>query len=78
MAKMIFEDNAWHLVERWSIEDVRTVSDDYPGAEHFTDEDCLQVLSLLVECFDANSGINWETIGAAVAMIVKQKQGEMK
>lgn len=77
MAKMIFENNAWHLAERWSIEDVRNVSDDYPGAKHFTDEDCLQVLSSLVEGFDANFGINWEAIGAAVGMVVNEKQGEM-
>ena len=77
MAKMIFENNAWHLSERWSIEDVRNVSDDYPGAKRFTDEDCLRVLSSLVEGFDANLGINWEVIGAAVGMVVNEKQGEM-
>ena len=80
MAKMIFEDNAWHLSDNWDIDDVRNVidCDSIEDAAAFTDEDCVRVLELVVQAFDANLGVNWEIIGVAVDMVVKEKQGEMK
>jgi hypothetical protein len=75
MAKMKCENGDWYLSNDWSIDDVRSVLD---CEDDFTDDDCVRVLELVVQAFDANLGINWEVIGAAVDMVVEEKQGEMK
>jgi len=77
---MKFSNGAWHLSDDWSIEDVRNVidCDNIEDAEDFTDEDCVRVLELVVDAFDANIGVNWEVIGAAVDMVVQDKQRALK
>jgi len=71
MAKMVFENNAWHLSNPWDISDVRNVTDDdnREVVRNFTDDDCVLVLETVVEFFDANMGINWDVIRAAVDMV---------
>jgi len=80
MARMIFENEQWHLSDNWYIEDVRNVidCDDREDARDFTDDDCVRVLELVVEAFDANMGVSWYVIGAAIDMVVQDKQGEKK
>jgi hypothetical protein len=77
---MIFENEQWHLSDNWYIEDVRNVidCDDREDARDFTDDDCVRVLELVVEAFDANMGVSWYVIGAAIDMVVQDKQGEKK
>ena len=68
MARMIFEDNEWILRDDWGVEDVRNVIDcnDIEEARDFTDEDCVNVLHIAARAFDANNGINWDAMDAAI------------
>jgi hypothetical protein len=75
MARMKCENGDWYLSNDWSIDDVRSVLDCESG---FTDDDCVRVLEVVVEAFDANLGINWDVIGAAVDMVVGEKKGVKK
>lgn len=79
MAVMLFENNEWKLSDTWSIDDVRVAieREGIEEAEGFTDADCVKVLRLVIKAFDANIGINWESISAAVQMVAKTK-GERK
>lgn len=78
MARMVFENNAWQLSDTWDIDDVRNVIDrgDMEDARGFTDEDCVRVLGWVAEAFDANIGVNWEVIEAAIDMVVSEKLAE--
>ena len=78
MARMVFENNAWHLSDNWDIDDVRSVIENRRNPEDFTDEECVRALMIVADAFDANVGVNWEVIDAAVDMVIKEKQGEMK
>ena len=75
MAKMIFENNVWHLSNNWDIDDVRSAIDynDIEEAKNFTDLDCVAVLELAANAFDANIGINWSVIEAAIKTISQTK-----
>lgn len=79
MARMVFENNVAHLSDTWDIDDVRCVIDDndIEAARNFTDEDCVRVLEWVVKAFDANLGINWEVIGAAIDTVVSEKLEEL-
>lgn len=76
MAKMIKENDQWILRNDWSVEDVRNVIEcnNIEGAEGFTDEDCVRVLEIAADAFDANSGIHWTLLDYAVHQVL----GEMK
>ena len=75
MAKMIFENDQWFLRDDWGIDDVRNTIEcnNIEEAENFTDEDCVRVLELAARAFDANYGINWDTIDAAVHQRLGEK-----
>lgn len=75
MAQMKFKADAWYLSDDWSIEDVRNVIDCRDIARDLTDEDCVRVLELVAEGFDANVGINWEVIEAALDSVISEKRG---
>lgn len=46
----------WYLADNWFIEDVQNVRPDLERGQ------CLEVLRMLADRFDANIGINWELI----------------
>ena len=75
MAKMVFENNAWHLISTWDISDVQTVieDDEREAVRNFTEEDCVRVLETVVEFFDANFGVNWDGIRDAVDIVADDK-----
>jgi len=70
MARMIKENDQWILRDDWTIEDVRNVIErsDIFEAKNFTDEDCIHVLEIAADGFDANYGINWELIETAIML----------
>lgn len=78
MAQMKFENGAWYLSDNWSIEDVRSVldCDDREVALGLTDDECVRVLELVVDAFDANIGVNWGVIGAALDVVLSEKPRE--
>ena len=75
MAKMIFENDQWLLRDDWGIDDVRNTIEcnNIEEAENFTDEDCVRVLELAAHAFDANYGITWDAIDAAVHQRLGEK-----
>jgi hypothetical protein len=46
----------WYLADDWHIEDVRIVRPD------LDDDQCIHVLEILTDAFDANDGITWSGI----------------
>jgi hypothetical protein len=75
MARMIKENDQWILRDDWSIDDVRNVIEcnEIEDAENFTDEDCVRVLQIAADRFDANIGINWDVIDGAIMLVICEK-----
>jgi len=75
MARMIKENDQWILRDDWSIDDVRNVIEcnEIEDAENFTDEDCVRVLQVAADLFDANIGINWDVIDGAIMLVIGEK-----
>ena len=64
MARMIESHDGWVLRDDWYIEDVEARLEDYWGFT-LTEAECLKVLHLVVDAFDANIGVNWDAIDAS-------------
>ena len=76
MARLIMgHDDEWVLRDEWGIEDIRSVveTESIEDAEDFTDEDCLNVMRVAETAFDANIGLNWESIASAVEFYINCK-----
>jgi hypothetical protein len=60
-------EGEWVLRIEWCIEDVRQYMED-SGADQstMTDNDCLNILKIMADNHDAELGINWDTIDAAL------------
>jgi hypothetical protein len=65
MARMIESHDGWVLRDDWHVEDVEARLEDYWGFE-LTEDECLEVLHLVADAFDANIGVNWDSIDAAI------------
>ena len=76
MAKVVFENNEYILRDDWSIEDVRNIIEfnNIEEAESFTDEDCVRVLEIVAENFDANYGITWDSIDFVVNQLIEESK----
>jgi hypothetical protein len=77
MAKLI-KDDIWNtppyikdtcIKDTWDLEDFRNVAKGYEEHE-FSDGELLDAMELVVDNFDANYGITWETIEDAFDVIV--------
>lgn len=76
MARLIQgHDDEWVLRDEWSIEDVRNVAETNGIDEELTDEDCLNILRVAETAFDANIGLNWDSIGSAIDFYIKCRRG---
>jgi len=76
MAKVVFENNEYILRDDWSIEDVRNIIEfnNIEEAESFTDEDCVRVLEIVAENFDANYGITWDSIDFVINQFIEESK----
>ena len=74
MATLITDKGAPYIEDIWSIDDFRNVADGWSDTEEFTDEELLEAMELVVDNFDANYGITWETIEAALDQIVWERK----
>lgn len=76
MAKVVFENNQYILRDDWSIEDVRNIIEcnNIEEAESFTDEDCVRVLEIVAENFDANYGITWDSIDFVINQLIEESK----
>ena len=67
MAELTQKNGALVLVEEWCIDDIRQA---YADLNHnvlgipkaISAEQCIKVMNLVVQYYDANYGINWEFI----------------
>jgi hypothetical protein len=76
MAKVVFENNEYILRDDWSIEDVRNIIEcnNIEEAESFTDDDCVRILVIVAECFDANYGITWDSLEHAITTYIEDSK----
>ena len=72
MATLVTDKGAPYIEDIWSLDDFRNVAD-RSDTEEFTDEELLQAMEMVVDNFDANYGITWETIEAALDQIVWER-----
>jgi len=80
MATLVIKEGEKPYIEDiWSIDDFRNVADaftekpDYEE-EEFTDDELIEAMEKVADRFDANLGITWETIEAALDSIVWERR----
>ena len=73
MATLVTDKGAPYIEDIWLLEDFRGIADVYPN-EEFTDDELLEAMELVADNFDANLGITWETISAALDRTVWERQ----
>ena len=76
MAHMVQTHDGWVLREDWFIEDVEARLSDYWDFT-LSEDECLEVLNLVADAFDANIGINWEAIDAAIESLFGHRGGQI-
>jgi hypothetical protein len=64
MARVIQENGVWILRSDWHIEDIKNQSENM--GLYLSDDECLQIMDIIADSFDANLGINWEIIDYAI------------
>lgn len=75
MARMIESHDGWVLRDDWHVEDVEARLEDYWGFE-LTEAECIEVLHLVADAFDANIGVNWDAIDAAIEALFGDRRVE--
>lgn len=76
MATLVTDNGSPYIEDIWNLEDFRSVADGY-DEEEFSDDELLQAMELVVDNFDANYGITWETIEAALDVIVWNRKQDL-
>jgi hypothetical protein len=64
------EAGVWYLTDDWHIEDVQNVRPD------LDDDQCIHVLEVIADSFDANNGINWDVIEYTANSLFPDLEGE--
>jgi hypothetical protein len=75
MAHMVETHDGWVLRDDWHVEDVECRLEDYWGFE-LTEKECIEVLELVARSFDANDGVNWDAIDAAIEALFGDRKKE--
>jgi len=76
MATLVIKEGQQPYIEDiWNLEDFRNVADGY-DTEDFTDEELIQAMEMVVDNFDANYGITWDTIESALDWIIWDRKME--
>ena len=74
MATLVIKEGEKPYIEDiWNLDDFRNVADGY-DTETFTDDELIQAMENVADRFDANNGITWETIEAALDFIVWERR----
>jgi len=76
MAHMVQTHDGWVLRDDWFIDDVQARLEDYWDFS-LTDEECVEVLMLVADSFDANIGITWDSIDAAIRSLFGDRGGQI-
>lgn len=69
MAKVINENGVLILRDDWNEEDIRSVAEQMDI--ELTDGMVEEAMHWIVKAFDANIGINWDSIEAAIQLTVR-------
>lgn len=69
MAKVINENGVLILRDDWNEEDIRSVAEQMDI--ELTDGMVEEAMHWIVKAFDANIGINWDSIEAAIELTVR-------
>jgi hypothetical protein len=69
MAKLIIDGQKSYIEDTWDLDDFRSVADGY-DTETFTDDELIEAMERVVDNFDANLGINWDTIEASLDVTI--------
>jgi len=76
MATLVIKDGEQPYIEDiWNLEDFRNVADGY-DKETFTDDELIEAMELVEINFDANYGITWETLEAALDQLISDRKQE--
>ena len=76
MATLVIKEGEKPYIEDiWNLDDFRNVADGY-DTETFTDDELIQAMERVADNFDANWGITWETIEAALDFVVWMRKRE--
>jgi molybdate-binding protein len=74
MATLVIKEGEKPYIEDiWNLDDFRNVADGY-DTETFTDEELIQAMERVADRFDANLGITWDTIEAALDFIAWERR----
>ena len=65
MARMIQTHDGWVLRDDWYVDDVEARLADHWGFT-LTQDECIKVLELVADSFDANDGVTWDAIDSAI------------
>ena len=76
MAHMVQTHDGLVLRDDWFIDDVQARLEDYWDFT-LTDEECVEVLMLVADSFDANIGITWDSIDAAIRSLFGDRGGQI-
>ena len=76
MAHMVQTHDGWVLRNDWHVDDVQARLEDYWDFT-LTEDECIKVLELVADAHDANDGINWDAIDAAIESLYGDRGGQI-
>ena len=76
MAHMVQTHDGWVLRDDWHVEDVEARLEDC-WSFTLSEDECLEVLELVASAFDANIGVNWNAIDAAIESLFGHRGGQI-
>jgi hypothetical protein len=72
MAHIVIEDGKPVIRDDWHIEDIHEAAETMELT--LTDDQAVEAMHWVVKCFDAEIGINWYSIYAAIERVTDAKQ----
>jgi len=72
VATLVTDKGAPYIEDIWLLEDFRGIADGYN--EDFSDDDLLEAMEIVVHNFDANYGIRWDAIEAALDLVLYNRK----
>ena len=76
MAHMVQTHDGWALRNDWHVDDVEARLEDNWDFT-LTKDECIKVLELVADAHDANDGINWDAIDAAIESLYGDRGGQI-
>ena len=77
MAKLITENGIPCIEDKWDLFDIRQVADGYKE-EEFDDKELIEAMESVVHNYDANYGITWDAIQAALDRVLWNRKYSKK